>query len=250
MKVVFPFNQTLNFSSSNIEDWLQRTDKLTGEEHIGKYSHLIKNRRIFYVLQFNGLSNTNKEQQYKIGVSMSPLGRFKMYFNQAGVNGVGKQGVIVKMILATSRTGTDRNIEYKNHQVVRLEDAIKTTMKEHNKVIRGQEWLLVSKAFLLKTIKEHLTRVKKEGRIYNVKDFNLRNKYTNNIVRKTRSSNIYEVESILDHRVDEYGNNKEYLVKWKDYPISQSTWETENNLKGAKSILNEYKIGDTVVKQK
>lgn len=242
MKVLFPFTEIVSFGKTNIEDWLERTDKQTNEEHIGKYSHLVKNKRIFYVLQFKGLSNAQNEQQFKIGVSMSPLGRFKMYFNQAGLNGIGKQGVIVRMILATSRTGTDRNVEYTKHQVVRLEDLVKKTMKAKNKVIRGSEWLLVTPELLLKTIKTNLTLVNKEGRIYNVSDITLRPRHKNNIIRKTRSSDIYEVEEILDYKTDEYGNIAEYLVKWKEYPISQATWETESNLKkGAKDILNEYK---------
>jgi hypothetical protein len=35
---------------------------------------------------------------------------------------------------------------------------------------------------------------------------------------------VYVVERILDDREDEKGN-KEYFVKWKDYPASQNTWE-------------------------
>ena len=45
----------------------------------------------------------------------------------------------------------------------------------------------------------------------------------------------------MDHQTDENGNITEYLVKWKNYPISQATWETEYNLRGAKEILTEYK---------
>ena len=37
----------------------------------------------------------------------------------------------------------------------------------------------------------------------------------------------------------------EYLVKWKDYPISQSTYEDESNLRvGAKETLDKYKYNN------
>ena len=174
MKIIYPFTNSLTFGTSDIEHWLIRTDKKTNQEYVGKHSHLIQNKRIFYVLQFNSLHNTQTEQQFKIGVAMSPLGRFKMYYNQAGTNGKGNQGVKVKMILGTSRTASDKNIEYTKHQVVRLEDSIKKTMKEKNKILRGSEWLLCSPKLLLNTIKLNLSRVNQEGRIYNVRDFNLR----------------------------------------------------------------------------
>ncbi|XP_013384181.1 chromobox protein homolog 1-like isoform X1 [Lingula anatina] len=38
----------------------------------------------------------------------------------------------------------------------------------------------------------------------------------------------YEVERVVDVRVR--GGQREYLIKWKNYPDSENTWEPENNL--------------------
>jgi hypothetical protein len=42
-------------------------------------------------------------------------------------------------------------------------------------------------------------------------------------------SETYEVEKILDHRVNARGNRR-FLVKWKGYPYSEKTWEPEKGL--------------------
>lgn len=43
-------------------------------------------------------------------------------------------------------------------------------------------------------------------------------------------SELYTVEEILDKRVTRKGV-VEYQVKWKDYPVDESTWEPFKNLK-------------------
>jgi hypothetical protein len=49
----------------------------------------------------------------------------------------------------------------------------------------------------------------------------------------------YEVESILQHR--RVGQGYQYLIKWKDYPHSENTWEPSCNLlPRAAIILAEY----------
>ena len=49
----------------------------------------------------------------------------------------------------------------------------------------------------------------------------------------------YEVERILDH----YGpaGNEKYLVKWKNYPHSENTWERASNFNDKKTIRNYWK---------
>jgi hypothetical protein len=49
----------------------------------------------------------------------------------------------------------------------------------------------------------------------------------------------YEVERILKHKKSAQG--KIYLVKWKGYDESESTWEPTQNLTNCKKVLNEYK---------
>jgi hypothetical protein len=55
----------------------------------------------------------------------------------------------------------------------------------------------------------------------------------------------YEVEAVLDKKIRE-GKEPLYLIKWKNYPKSQSTWEPLSNLNAA---LQEYllKQGTTLV---
>ena len=49
----------------------------------------------------------------------------------------------------------------------------------------------------------------------------------------------YEVEAVLEHRA-ERGNWK-YRIKWKGYPVSESTWEPMSNLLNAKETIETYK---------
>ncbi|KAI4150430.1 MAG: hypothetical protein LQ340_004079 [Diploschistes diacapsis] len=53
----------------------------------------------------------------------------------------------------------------------------------------------------------------------------------------------YVVEKILEHVVDK--GTVLYQVKWQGYPSDENTWEPEENLVGAKDILDAYfeKIG-------
>lgn len=49
----------------------------------------------------------------------------------------------------------------------------------------------------------------------------------------------YEVEEILKHR--KKGRGFQYLIKWKDYPMNERTWEPVRHLlPGAKKILEKY----------
>jgi hypothetical protein len=51
----------------------------------------------------------------------------------------------------------------------------------------------------------------------------------------------YEVERVLEHK----GNKRKrsYLIKWKNYPISEATWEPKKNLKHAKDLVLAYEDG-------
>ena len=54
----------------------------------------------------------------------------------------------------------------------------------------------------------------------------------------------YEVEAIMGHK--KWGHGYQYLVKWKNYPISENTWQSAEDLKGAQEILLEYKTLHTL----
>lgn len=49
----------------------------------------------------------------------------------------------------------------------------------------------------------------------------------------------YEAEKILDHK--KIGRKVKYLVKWKNYPLSDATWEPEAHLANSRALLNDYK---------
>ena len=49
---------------------------------------------------------------------------------------------------------------------------------------------------------------------------------------------VYEVESILAHRGT--GTRAQYLVKWRGYPHSESTWEKRSSLVDAQDAIDEY----------
>ncbi len=60
---------------------------------------------------------------------------------------------------------------------------------------------------------------------------------TPNILMKVMQNG--KLKQFLKHR--EFRNRKEYLVKWKDYPIHEATWEPLKNLKGtADELIKEY----------
>ena len=48
----------------------------------------------------------------------------------------------------------------------------------------------------------------------------------------------YKVESILKHK--NINKQKYYLVKWKNYPDSENTWEPEQNLNECSKIIEKY----------
>lgn len=52
----------------------------------------------------------------------------------------------------------------------------------------------------------------------------------------------YEVEEIMDKRVRQQGRQHvvEYLVKWKGYPSTESTWEPLTNLTNASEAITEF----------
>jgi hypothetical protein len=49
----------------------------------------------------------------------------------------------------------------------------------------------------------------------------------------------WEVEKIIKHKISRFGQLL-YEIKWKNFPMSQNTWEPEENLKGAKEAMEEY----------
>ena len=50
---------------------------------------------------------------------------------------------------------------------------------------------------------------------------------------------VYEVESIVRHR--RRGHGYQYLLKWKGYPITDATWESELAFSDDGNMLTAYK---------
>lgn len=50
----------------------------------------------------------------------------------------------------------------------------------------------------------------------------------------------WEVEAILRHR-KYWGGKLHFLVKWKEYPTSENSWEKEENLGHSKRLIHAYK---------
>ncbi|KRX27843.1 Chromobox -like protein 6 [Trichinella nelsoni] len=62
---------------------------------------------------------------------------------------------------------------------------------------------------------------------------------TNEQGKKYRRAPYYEIERLLDRRIAHDGGN-EYLIKWKGYPIEDSTWEREENMMDAAGVIREF----------
>jgi len=60
------------------------------------------------------------------------------------------------------------------------------------------------------------------------------------VVRDENGQLEFEVERILAQRGRD-GRAKQYLVKWKGYPLWESTWEGEKNLENAQKKLGEFR---------
>ncbi|XP_032221228.2 uncharacterized protein LOC125564402 [Nematostella vectensis] len=57
--------------------------------------------------------------------------------------------------------------------------------------------------------------------------------------RKYKSgSKVYDVERIISQRITSRNGDKEYLVKWKNWPIWTSTWEPANHL--TEALIRSY----------
>ena len=53
----------------------------------------------------------------------------------------------------------------------------------------------------------------------------------------------YEVESILDHKHGK--RRRQYLVKWKGYPLSETSWQSRSDLRHARDVVLAYEASLT-----
>lgn len=57
-------------------------------------------------------------------------------------------------------------------------------------------------------------------------------------VKLAKDTSYFTVERILKHRT--VGEERQFLIKWLNYPVSANTWEPEKNLDGAINMLQAY----------
>ena len=57
----------------------------------------------------------------------------------------------------------------------------------------------------------------------------------------------YEVEEILKHR--KRGRGYQYLIKWKNYPMGERTWEPKRHLTHVKELLDRYNVEHNITLQ-
>ena len=75
------------------------------------------------------------------------------------------------------------------------------------------------------------------------------NKYDNKDNQDTSSEpKEFEVEKIIDKKSKK--GKYFYKVKWKDYPLSEATWEPKENLKNAKAAILLFEKGKTTLESK
>lgn len=56
----------------------------------------------------------------------------------------------------------------------------------------------------------------------------------------SREEEVFEVEAILDYRVNE--GKEEFKVKWKGFSMKDCTWEPSINLEGCMDVVKDFKI--------
>ena len=60
------------------------------------------------------------------------------------------------------------------------------------------------------------------------------------VIIPTGKDKEYSIEAIKKHHFNEKHQRMEYLVKWKNYPPSENTWEPEENLVNCDILREEY----------
>ncbi|KAL2261443.1 hypothetical protein VTK26DRAFT_4160 [Humicola hyalothermophila] len=59
-------------------------------------------------------------------------------------------------------------------------------------------------------------------------------------VEEETAEDVYEVEEIVDSAIDADSMEHMYLIKWKNFPSSENTWEPKKNLKGSLELVRQF----------
>ena len=71
----------------------------------------------------------------------------------------------------------------------------------------------------------------------------LKEKHTQDEQQRENDNREYELEWLLNSRISKRGRGRgrlEYLVKWKNYPLVEASWEPVTNLMNAQEAIEEF----------
>ena len=70
-------------------------------------------------------------------------------------------------------------------------------------------------------------------------------KHTKDEQRREDDSGEYELERLLNSQISKQGRGRgrlEYLVKWKNYPLEEASWEPVTNLMNTQEAIKEFHL--------
>ena len=73
----------------------------------------------------------------------------------------------------------------------------------------------------------------------------LKEKHTQDKQRQEDDSREYELEQLSNSQISKRGRGRgqlEYLVKWKNYPLEEASWEPVTNLMNAQEAIKEFHL--------
>ena len=71
----------------------------------------------------------------------------------------------------------------------------------------------------------------------------LKEKHTQDEQQRENDNGEYELEWLLNSRISKRGRGRgrlEYLIKWKNYPLEEASWEPVTNLMNAQEAIEEF----------
>ncbi|KAF4679489.1 hypothetical protein FOZ60_014979 [Perkinsus olseni] len=138
-----------------------------------------------------------------------------------------------------------------NYPVLSAEIGVKSvhTVSDYRVQDREEQYLITGKIGSAGPLENWWIRLENvagnQSAISKLKNYRKNYIYRNNAARKAEAQDLqeddadededqeYEVECLLDVRV--VGKKEEFLVKWKDYPPAENTWEPIANLTGVEA---------------
>ena len=131
------------------------------------------------------------------------------------------------------------NKESNNHRITRwiLRLQPYNLKVEYIKGTNNKTADLLSRPYMMKTHVNHIEVIESDDYVY----FNGSRDSKRKSTRAKKQLKVYDVEAILAKRkIHDDSNEYEYLVKWKNYDETQSTWEPIGNLDQVINLVLEF----------